>query len=68
MHVDMVPNSMEPALFMQHFCQGNLHPIYFRYQVNFLLFLFKQGLTSATASTDIKKIFKSVSNLISEKY
>ena len=34
----------------------------FRYQVYFLLFLFNQSLTSAAASTDVKEVFKSISN------
>ena len=54
--------SMPPTEFPQHFCQDHLCPIYFRYHMHFLLFLFNQGPTSAAVSIDVKGVFKSISN------
>ena len=61
-HVITLPSSMPPNQFTRPFTQEHQHLVYFRYQVHFLLFSFNQGPTSTTASTDVKGIFKSISN------
>ena len=58
------PTSMPPMQFMWHFRQEHLRPVYFRYSIHFLLFSFKQGPTSTTASWDVQGIFKSKLNTI----
>ena len=62
MHVDVLPFSMPPTQITWHFCQEHLGPVYFRYQVHFLLFSFNQGPTSAATSTEVKEVFKSISS------
>ena len=51
----MLSSSMLPMQFMQHFHQEHLHQVPGA-------FSFNQGLTSAAASTDVKEVFKSISN------
>ena len=55
-HVIKLPSSMPPTQFTQHFHREHMRPVYFRYQMYFLLFSFQQGPTSATASTDIEGV------------
>ena len=62
MHVDTPPSSMPPSQFTWYFHREHLLTVYFRYQMHFLLFLFNLGPTSAAESTDVKGVFKSISN------
>ena len=48
--------------FIRHFHWEQLRPVYFRYQVHFLLFSFNQGRTATDALTDVKGVFKSIFN------
>ena len=62
MHINTLPSSVVPTQFIWHFFWKHLHPVYFRYQVHFLLFSFNQNSTSTVVSTNVKEVFKSVSN------
>ena len=62
MHVKTFPSSQPPTQFTWHYRREHLYPVYFRYQKYFLFFSFNQGPTSATPSTDVKGVFKSISN------
>ena len=63
MHVNTLPSSMLPTQYTWRFHWGHLRPIYFWYQVYFLLFLFYLSRTYATASRDVKRVFKSISKM-----
>ena len=62
MHVDTLPSNLPPTQFTWYTRSEHLRPVYFRYLVHFRLFSFKQGPSSAAASTNVKGIIKSISN------
>ena len=64
-YVETPPSIMPPSLFTRCFRQEHIHPVYFRYQVDFLLFLFNQSLTCTAALTDVKKGFQDNIQLLS---
>ena len=55
-HMNTLSSNVPIRRFTLHFRHEHLRPVYFRYQVHFLLFSFNLGMTSAAASTDVKRI------------